>query len=652
VRRNILCLLASIVCLHAWAQQTPELNEVVVTATRIVSPLLETPSAVSVISSADIAASGAHDLAAVIADQSGVVVNDYGTQGATKSVSLRGSTSSQVLVLLDGTRLNSSRDGMVDFSTIPLEIIDRVEILRGGASTMYGTGAIGGVINIITKKAEKPAISLSVTNGSFIPHAANEVSSSMALTQVPANMMDLVDSQNIELSMAGRLGDIGITGGGSFGRAANAFTWDDTTGINAWRRRTNADALTGSAYAGLASSLFGGQLAVKGVFELSDIGSPGSLTFVSTTARQGDASGSGSLAWKTERFFSDALTFDLKAFYRYDQLTYNDPVYPPESIHRTQTASLDLTQKLAFSDIATAIYGGGAYFDFADSTNLPGTKQRLNLAAFLSVPVSPSDSLTITPTARYDYFSDFAGSLSYSLSAVLLLSERSSLRASLGSAYRVPTLNDLYWTDPYGTLSNPNLKPETSYDGEVGFVLAGSQFSLDVSMFTRLVYDNIIWFYNPTTFITSVMNLTKTLFPGAEVRGKVMLTNALSLEASYSFLYGLLLNDGTTELSVTDNRRVPYAPLHTASAAIRYSGDIVGFDVEMRYVGDEYTDSANTASAILHGYFVANADFSYVATKNVTFTLTGKNLLNSLYYTQLGYPMPPFSIETGVQLHL
>jgi len=652
VRRSIFCLFACLVCLGAWAQETPELGEVVVTATRIDSPILESPSSISVITSTEIAASGAHDLSAVIAGQSGVVVNDYGPQGATKSVSLRGSTSSQVLVLVDGIRLNSSRDGLVDFSTIPLENIDRVEILRGGASTMYGTGAIGGVINIITKQAREPSISLKVTNGSFIPHVAREVSASMVQTSVPANMMDLVDGQTVELSMVGIVGDIGLSGGGSFARAANGFTWHDADGIDTWRRRTNADALSGSAFAGLSSPLLGGQLAVRGVIDLSALGAPGSLQYPLDDARQGNLSASGSLSWKSDRFFADALSLDVKSSFRYAELTYNDPASPPRSVHRTRTASLDLTQKFTFSDSASAIYGGGAYFDSADSTNLPTIKERLNLAAFLSLPFFPVDNLTITPAVRYDYFSDFSGSISFSLSAVLALSESASLRASLGSAYRAPTLNELYWIDSWGTISNPNLKPETSYEGEMGFTIAGSPFSLDVSLFTRLVYDNIVWFYDELTFTSYILNLTRTLFPGAEVHGKFMLTETISLEASYTFLYSLVLNDGTTELSASDDRRVPFAPVHTASMGVRYSGRVASFGIGMRYVGDEYTKIDNSASSLLHGYFVADADFGYTVNEKLTFMIAGKNLLNSLYYTQTDFPMPPFSLETGVQVRL
>jgi outer membrane cobalamin receptor len=652
MRRNVLCLLASVLCFPLWAQQTPELNEVVVTATRIDSPLLESPSAISVVTSNDIPP-GTSDLSVVLGGLAGVAINDYGPVGATKNVSLRGSTSDQVLVLVDGMRLNSRRISSVDLSVIPIEDIDRVEVLRGGASTIYGSGAIGGVINIITKKLQTPQVSISVANGSFLPHDANEVASSMALTPVSTNYLDLVDSQTVELSMAGAVNGVGLNGGGSFTRAANAFTWNDSAVIDAWRRRINADVLSGSAFTGLTAGALGGQLNAKALLVTSDIGAPGQISspWVSTTARQKDTTATATLSWKSERFISDALTLDLKTLYRYDQLSYTDPAISVDSLHRTHTVAVDVTQKLTISDRASPVYGGSAYFDYADSTNFSGIKDRLNLAAFLSVPLSPLETLTVTPAVRYDYFTDTAGSFSYSLSAVLLLSELSSLRASVGSSYRAPTFNDLYWSDPY-TVTNPDLKPETSYDAEIGWSLQYPFLTLDASGFTRLVFNNIVWWTDPNTYVTYVRNLTETFFPGAEIHAKVMLPGALSLEASYTFLYSFLLDDGTTAHTLADNLRVLNTPVHTVSAGLRFAGKPVAAGVEAQYVSDKYTDNSNSVASMIHGHFVLNADLKYAATEQVAFSLSAKNVLNTLYYTQLGYPMPPFSIETGVQVHL
>jgi vitamin B12 transporter len=661
VYRKVFCVCAALAAAGAWAQDVPTLDEVVVTATRVDSTILDSPSSISVISSQQIADSGATDVSQLINGQPGVVVNDYGIQGSTKTVSLRGSTSSQVLVLLDGIRLNSSRDGAVDLSTVPTEIIDHIEIVRGGESALYGTGAIGVVINIITKKAEKPAISLRVTNGSYIPHAASEVPTNAsvtpatAVTPVAGNPLDLLDSQNIDLSIIGKVGKAGIIAGGSFNRAANGFTWMDTAGINDWRRMTNEDALSGSGYAGLDAPLFGGELRVKTMVESSSLGAPSSATYVDTSARQGNTAVSGLLSWKTGRFFTDALTLDLKAFYRYDRLSFDDPNPPPpfgvpsSSLHTTHTGSLDLTQKLTFSDSLSAIYGASADFDYVDSTNLSGPRDRLNLAGFLSVPVSLIENLTITPSVRYDYFSDFPGAFSYSLGAVLNLSGESSLRASFASAYRAPTLNELYWVDPY-EVGNPNLLPETSYGGEIGWALEKPWISLDLDAFTRLLFDSIAW--DPSAASYFAVNIGESLQPGAEIHGRVSLWDHLTLDARYTFIYSLILQYLGQQVPISDNRRVPYVPLHNVTVQARYEDKLFSIGVGGQYVGEKYTDISNTESLELAGYFLANADFRFNAGQNIAFTLVLKNLFNSLYYTQSGFPMPPFSVVTGVAVKL
>ncbi len=654
MNRKILFASAALACIAPasaplGAQNTAELNEVVVTATRVDSTILESPSSVSVISAAQIAESGATDVAQVISGQPGVVVNDYGPVGASQTVSLRGSTSSQVLVLLDGIRLNSSRDGAVDLSSIPMEIIDHIEIVRGGESALYGTMASGGVINIITKKARASELTLSILNGSYIPHDAHTVSPTLAATPVSADPLDLLDSQAVTLSLAGKLGDIGLSGGGSFTRAANGFTWNDPTGINAWRRKTNADSLSGSGFAGLDAPLFGGEIGLKAVLDTSDTGTPGSLTYVSTTARQTDSAVSGTLSWKTNRFLTDALTLDLKAFYRYDELALHDPASPPASTHRTRTGSVDVTQKLTLSDLAALIYGGSVIDDFADSTNLAGLKNRLNVAGFLSAPVTPVDWLTITPTARYDYFSDFNGSLSYSLSAVVLLSDESSLRASFGSAYRVPTLNELYWIDPYGDVGNPDLKPETSFSGEIGWTLQRPGLALDASVFARLLYNSISW--DPSAATYFAVNIGESLQPGVELHARVALTDRISIEAGYTFIYSLILRYLGQTVPIDEGRRVPFVPLHTLSLETRYQNKTHSFGIGAQYVSKKYTDIANVESGALPGYFVANADYRLTASENIAFTLALNNIFNTLYYTQAGFPMPPFSIETGVRLH-
>lgn len=651
--RRIALFAVALLSARLWAENLPELQEVVVTATREPTDLLQSPSFVTVVTQKDIEESGSADLAGVLAQQSGIVVNDYGPQGQGKTVSIRGSTTSQVLVMLDGIRLNSSFDGYVDLSRIPIDSIDHIEIVRGSASSLWGTGAVGGVINVITKKADQPSITFSLMNGSFLPHDGYAVTET-GTSPVSASAMSLLDNQRLNLSMAGKIGEAGLTGGGSFIRGMNAFMWDDTASLGNWRQRNNAQDIAEDGYAGLDLPLLGGSLSLKGSFDHSLIGVPGSLSYVTSQASQEDTTAIGSFAYRADSFVSDRLTLDLKGSYHYAQEIYNDPLAPPESIHATNSASLDLTQRLALSDEISAVYGGNSSYEVVDSTNLYGTNDRITLAGFLSVPFSPLRTLTITPSVRYDYYSDFPGFLSLQLGTVLNLSEVSSLHASVGSAYRVPTLSDLYWTDPYGDTGNPNLKPETSYSGEVGWSLQEKGFSLQTAVFARMVFNQIEWVFNSVTFTTNVVNITESFLPGFEVHGKVGVTDRFSVQADYAFIYSFLLQYPGFTYQLSDNQRVPWVPVHNLTLAVKYQDSQNTASVEAQYVSEKtYFDSGLSAWATLSSYVILSAGYKIQATSSLAFSIRLQNILNTLYYTEAGgYPMPPFSIITGLEAKL
>ena len=639
------------------AAQPPEIDEVVVTATRIDTSILDSPSLVTVITPRQIAQSGTGDLAGVLASQSGVVINDYGPQGQGKQVSIRGSTSAQVLIMVDGIRMNSSFDGYVDLSRIPIADIDHVEVVQGGASSLWGTGAVGGVINIITRKPDKPQVSLDISNGSYLPHDATAVTES-GQSLVAASALSLVDSQNVNLFLGGRLGALGLTGGGSFTRAANAFLWNDTADLGGWRQRNNAQDLAESAFVGMDLPMLEGTFTTKGAFTHALVGVPGSTAmtpFVGATsqATQEDTTAMGSFSLTTSRFLADALSLDLKGAFRYAQETYDNPLFPPQSVHTTNAANVDLTQKLTVSDALSTVYGASVSYEQVDSTNLSTTNNRFSLAGFLSVPLTIAESLTITPSARYDYYSDFPGYLSAQLAVVWAVSDASSLRTTLGTSYRVPTLSDLYWTDPYGDTGNPNLKPETSYSGELGWAFQREGVSLQAAAFARMVFNQIEWVYNGLTFTTSVVNVTQSFLPGVEVHGKLSVAPWLSLRADYAFIYSFLLQyPYGYQFSV--DQRVPWTPVHNVTVGADYTDSRNTAGLELQYVSEKsYFDSGAAAWKSLPGYVLLNASYALRTSEALSLSVQLKNILNTLYFTEAGgYPMPPFSVVTGVQLHL
>ena len=163
-----LTVLCAVAASGAPAQTPPApisttLAPVAVTATRQSQPITDVLADITVIGPEEIARSGAQGLADLLQRQPGVEIVQNGGPGAVSGVFLRGANSSQTLVLVDGLRLASSTSGMTALEAIPLDQIERIEIMRGPASSLYGADAIGGVIQVFTKKAEGDA---------FVPNAA------------------------------------------------------------------------------------------------------------------------------------------------------------------------------------------------------------------------------------------------------------------------------------------------------------------------------------------------------------------------------------------------------------------------------------------------------------------------------------------------
>ena len=128
----------------------------VVTATRTEVPLNQLTTSLTVITSEELRERQAELISEVLRDVAGVNVVQTGSMGTATSVFIRGSTSNQVLVLIDGVEINSTTTGAYDFANLTTESIERIEVLRGAGGTLYGSQAIGGVINIITKRGQGP----------------------------------------------------------------------------------------------------------------------------------------------------------------------------------------------------------------------------------------------------------------------------------------------------------------------------------------------------------------------------------------------------------------------------------------------------------------------------------------------------------------
>jgi vitamin B12 transporter len=620
-----------------------ELGEITVTAARAAAPEEETPPAVSVVTADDIASRGARTVAEAIATVAGLSVNDKGPEGAQVAVSIRGSTTNQVLVLVDGSRVNDALSGMADLSRVPAESIERIEVLRGGASSLYGGDAVGGVVNIITKKGES-APRVTVEAGAFLP-GARVSGFGFDKAQGGFDASTLLDSQRIALTWAPRLGEALLSLSAAAERDANAYTFIDSNGEK--RERENSGMLGANAAAGIELPAFGGKLAAGVTASYGRKGVPGSLSSPTLRASEDDFDGRASIGYKAERFLSDFLDMDAKLSAGYSRIDYRDVDRPDEdATHAIATLGLDAVQKAFVSEGLSFVYGLSSSFASARSDTV-GTPARWAAGVFAE-PSIALGKLTLSPSIRYDFYSDFfeadpLGGFAAALGAAYRLGEGRTLKLNLSRAYRAPSFNDLYWPAIAGVEGNPGLSPETALEANLGYERRRKGLSYDVVAYARYSRDVILWqpggdgVWRPT-------NYGDALYPGIEQELKAELAPGLSASLNYTFLYSFVLSG---DLGLEDGKRLPMTPMHSLKTVLSGKLDDFSWSATGAFASLRYLKTANLA--YLPAYFTLDLFARWKASGRLSIFAAADNLFDEQYEIIEGYPMPGTRLRIGLE---
>jgi outer membrane cobalamin receptor len=473
-----------------------KLPEVVVTATKTEKDPKDVTQSVTVITAEDIKKSGARNVAEVIGGTVGTSVTDQGTPGSLQTLSVRGSEYAQVLVLLDGVRLNSPRDGGFDLSQLPLPLddIDRIEILRGPASALYGADAVGGVVNVITRKPAAAQSSIEGTAG----------------------------SHGYDLLSAGQSGSVG---GLQYRLSASRETSDG------FRTNSDMDRTTVGGRIGYDVSRES-SLDLAASYIGKEVGAPGSTDYLTSFARQWTHSTVSGLGFRSR--LSKDLDVKIKTFYNNDILTYRWDLLTPASRHESLSYGADGQFDWTLNSSNTFTGGAEARADSLDSTDSGEHATRL-WAGYAQDEITLGEQLIVLLGVRYDDHSVYGDTVSPKASARYLVAGSGTIiRASAGRSFRAPTFNDLYWNDAYGNKGNPNLQPERAQEYEAGVEQPfGKGITIRVSGFERKVKNLIEW---APTFPSSPRNIGRAKIFGAEAGVHLKVLTALAWDAGYTFL--------------------------------------------------------------------------------------------------------------------
>ena len=591
-------------------ETTNEADETIeITSTRLPRDVSQSVSAVTVITRRQIEAQKPLDLAEILNRAPGVSISRSGSPGQTTTVRLRGAESDHTLVLLDGVRLNSPSTGLFDFGQILVENIERIEVLRGPQSGLYGSEALGGVINIITRQGSGP-----FSTGGLLEYG----------------------SQNTNKQV--------ITAGGEVGRGRLSFS---ATRLKSDGFFANDD------YKNLGTSLRydlptskTGTLSFLTRLEDSQSGAPNqrALAF-DPNARAKSQNWTSSLQWKNDtskRLDKISLgLFDRK--YR-----YNNPIDAPggsfdnnrfddqDAQLEAHTSLLRGAHTLTFGgdyrrEKATLSFNsGGPFGPFAANFS----PKRNNWALFAQDEFRAA-KFSLVPSLRYENNEQFGGDVNGRLAGAYQLGQ-GRLKASVGTGFRAPTFNELYFPN----FGNANLQPEQSTGLDFGYERATKNGGRAEATVFYNRFRNLIG-SDPNTFLPA--NLDRATTKGIEFYLSQPVAKNLTV----------ILNQTVQSVDSANQQYILRRPKYATAIDALYKKDKWNADFAVISQGRRFDDNFIFGPGNVRGFYSGftrlDLTLGYDLKPNLEVYARAGNLLNRKYEEVAGYPAPRFNIVFGIK---
>jgi outer membrane cobalamin receptor len=470
-----LCSLSSTITGAAFAgQPQTDVNEhVVVTATATGVPFEQVTRSVDVITREQIDRLPARSIADVLRLVAGVDVRSRGERGVQTDFSLRGAAFGQTLVLVDGQRINDAQSGHHNGDIpVPLDQVERIEILQGAGSSLHGADAFGGTINVITRAgAMPPSARLGVGRFGSVDAAAAATLRTGAVQHavaVEASHSDgFMFARDFDVATAGVRSTLGPHTRVFAGFARKAFGANGFYGASPSKEWTN-QFLTGGDH----------ELALPHGWR---------MTMAASYRTHGD------------RFLWDVRRPGV-----------SENTHRTHAVTGTARATRAIRPDLRLS--VGAEFGG----DWMESSNL-GDRSFGRESGFAEVQWHPTATVTIVPAARFDHYSRFGSAASPALSAGWWASPRIKVRGAVGRAFRVPTFTELYYTDPNHQASG-ELEPERTLATEAGIDwLPAAGWLARATVFDRRDRDVIDWVRPSTAVKWQTTNVMRVNTQGVEL---------------------------------------------------------------------------------------------------------------------------------------
>lgn len=584
--------------------ETPSLDEVVVTASRMPQSLDKTIADTTVLNEQDIRKSGAPDVPTILRNVAGVELSQNGGTGKPSFLYLRGTDSTHVLVLLDGVRINSATTGTTALDQLMLDQVERIEVVRGNVSSLYGSEAIGGVVQIFTRHGHgAPAANVSAGLGS------------QGTRRLSAGFGGVADATDFSV----QLSTFSTDGVSALNPALVPNANPDRDGY----RNNSLSASAGHAFSAdhrISATLFGsnGNNQYDNAFNLN----------------QADVNTNRSQVWKYSLASDDQINETwhsrlqlASGVDQYRDFLNGQPVVDffgqPSSLFQTKSNQLSWQNSLHLDDRKQLLLGAESLQQKVSSDINPGyVRSSRNVNSLFAGYTGRYDAHQLQVNLRQDRNSQYGNANTWLLGYGYALNDAWRATASYSTAFKAPTFNELYYPG-YG---NPALNPEHSRNIEAGlhYYLAGGQ-QFDAVYFDNRIRDLInTVLVDPVKFVYQPQNVDRARMNG--------------FEFSYAGRFG---DTGVKAAITSQNPRNDITGVQLDRRARLHSSLAVTQQIGDGQVGGEWQhsgtrpDGSNTFT--LAAYNVFNLTAGYAISKETKLTLRADNLTNQNDSNAYGY---------------
>ena len=547
------------------SRDTVRAAPVVVTATRSELSRDRVPASVSVLAGEQLRREGILTVAEALHQVPGVALAQTGSYGTATSLFIRGGESKFTKVLLDGVPVNDA-GGAFDFSSLTTDNVDRIEIVRGPSSVLYGSDAVAGVVQIFTRRG----------------------------------------TRGVHADLAARAGGYGTADveGAVRGAATSGSSVVDWS-LAAARHRTDGYQAFNSAHADNTMSALLRGARGRGDAQLSLRYADLALHF--------PTDGSGQVVDSNAVHREDRLAVGLSGGMRITDIaavramlasndvhgvTDDQPDSPDDDLgyyyatgDRTRRRSGDLRLELALPRASQLTVGGQIEREWQASATTSNfgasgfTAARRTSGLYTQLLLEPTDRYTATLGGRYEHNERFGEFWTWRAAASARVAGGTRLRGSAGTAFREPTFLENYGSD--FVIGNPALAPEHSFSVDAGVEQqVGSAAQLSATWFANSFRNLIDYVYSQTE--PNYFNLARTRTSGVELEARAELPVGLHADASFTYLDARVENPGASSdvsAAFAPDARLLRRPMHTYDAGVGYRDRRVGLDVRARRVG-------------------------------------------------------------------